>query len=501
MSQTGNAIFTKIILFIYFLLTSCCFIYCHSFVRANSLPQQQLLSEVTVIQTAQNTNDRLTKIASLQWQKGSINTTIPLIQLNPKKRYQSIIGFGCALTEASSFVFSQLNEENKEKILEAYFSPTKGLNYTIGRIHMNSCDFTLGTYSCDNVENDFQLNYFNIERDKLFIVPFVKRALEMVKKNGNGKTLNLFLSPWSPPAWMKRNFHMNGSDKPIGLINETLILNSWALFYSKFISFYKKEGINFWGLTVQNEPEYAAPYESCVYTAEFQRDFIKNYLGPRIQKDHPQTKIMIYDHNRDHVHIWAKTIYSDKEAAKYISGTAFIDLAHQVDPTKFLLASEATQGPNVVLGDWSRGESYGYDIINDLEHWASGWVDWNCLLNLQGGPTHMENWCDSLIVGDVTNQTIYFNPMYYYFGHFTKYILQNSFRIGQTKQFVKNNEELLVTSFITPENNIVTVLMNQESTLQKIQLQDQSADSDIYLEVILPPHSIKTLIYKSNVKY
>jgi glucosylceramidase len=121
---------------------------------------------------------------------------------------------------------------------------------------------------------------------------------------------------------MKGNGEMTGSSSP-GLIQTEDVFNAWALYYSKFIIAYQHEGIDFWGLTVQNEPEFAAPWEACVYNPQQEADFVKNYLGPSIKKQFPDLKIMIYDHNKDHIQNWASTIYSDLEAAKYVDGTAF----------------------------------------------------------------------------------------------------------------------------------------------------------------------------------
>jgi glucosylceramidase len=136
-----------------------------------------------------------------------------------------------------------------------------GLNYTVGRLHMNSCDFSIDSYSCDDVEGDYTLQNFNIARDKKFITPFVQAAINNTRFYNPNHKIQFFLSPWSPPAWMKINHEMNGSALPNGLINSTQVYQSWALFYSKFIKSYKQEGIDIWGLTIQNESEFAAPWE------------------------------------------------------------------------------------------------------------------------------------------------------------------------------------------------------------------------------------------------
>jgi len=289
---------------------------------------------------------------------------------------------------------------------------------------------------------------------------------------------------------------MDGSASPLGMIQNAQVFQAWALFFSKFITAYKGEGIPFWGLTVQNEPENAASYESCLYTAEAERDFVKNYLGPQISKDHPEVNLMIFDHNKDHVAIWAQTILSDPDAAKYVAGTAFhwysgpqfenLAAAHQVNPSKFLLATEACNCPGVQLGNWPRGESYGYDIIGDLNNWAIGWTDWNILLDPQGGPNHVQNYCDAPLIGDSTKQTLYFNPTYYYLGQFSKFLVPGSVRINSAC-----NGGLGCTAFLRPDNTIAVVVLNtgDNAVTFKLQQGTQAAKIDI------PDHSIATFTY------
>ena len=217
-------------------------------------------SPVAIIQTAKSTSDRLTPQPSISFQSDSQKSENHVMIVNTGKKFQSILGFGGALTEASAYVFQNMNSAIQQEILEAYYSP-QGLNYTMGRIHMNSCDFSLDSYSCNDEKNDFELTHFNINRDKKYVIPLVKRVLSLSKSYG--KTLKMYYSPWSPPAWMKRNGNMNSSWVP-GIINSSDIYQSWALHYSKFADAYRQEGIEFWGVTVQNEPEAIQTFEVCI---------------------------------------------------------------------------------------------------------------------------------------------------------------------------------------------------------------------------------------------
>eukprot|EP01089_Gocevia_fonbrunei_P014072 TRINITY_DN3774_c0_g1_i5.p1 TRINITY_DN3774_c0_g1~~TRINITY_DN3774_c0_g1_i5.p1 ORF type:complete len:494 (-),score=93.93 TRINITY_DN3774_c0_g1_i5:77-1558(-) len=466
---------------------------------------------IQVVQTARDTGDRLTPKDPIHW-SGTFNQLSDLegkniVEVHTDQKKQSVIGFGGAFTESASYIFSKLSAANQKVVLDAYWGP-KGLNYTVGRVHMNSCDFSLASYSFDNVKDDFTLANFNISHDEKWLIPFIRAALSYTH-------INLFLTPWSPPAWMKSNHQMDGSDNPCLIQSSTDVYQiTWALYYRKFIEAYKQHGINFWGMTIQNEPEANAPWESCTYTPEQERDFLKYYLGPLLQQYYPDLKIMIYDHNTDHVYKWASTILSDPEAAKYVDGIAFhwyagpnfenLDKSHEVDTKKFLLATEACNcpTPSIVNGSWINGENYGHSILGDLNHWSAGWTDWNVLLDLQGGPNHLKNYCDSPIRADTPNQILYFQPVYYYMGQFSKFISPKSVVVNSTVSLTTLSsrkispegwftDDLVATAAVTPENNVVVVVVNAKDTAVPFTL----VDGKYFANIESPPHSIQTFVY------
>jgi len=447
-------------------------------------------AQINVVQTARDTGDRLSPQAQVPWQPDFPSTYTVVV--NPTAKYQTVLGFGGALTEAAAYVYSTLSPALQKQVIEAYYGAT-GIHYTVGRIHMNSCDFSLASYSEDDSRNDYLLTNFTIAHDRKWLIPLVKAAL-----NASQAHINLFLTPWSPPSWMKINNQMDGSASPLGLIQTPQIFTSWALFFSKFITAYKSEGIDFWGLTVQNEPEFAAPWEACLYNPAAERDFVKNYLGPRIFADHPGVNIMIYDHNKDHVAIWAQTIYSDPEAAKYVAGTAFhwysgpqfpnLVAAHEADPSKFLLATEASNCPPNPSLAWPRAEAYAFDIIGDLNSWAVGWTDWNILLDTQGGPNHLNNFCDAPIIGDASKQTLSFGPSYYYLGQISKYVLPGSIRINAAC-----NGGLSCAAFLRPDNTVAVVVLNTGNAPVVFKLTQGTQAA----RVVIPLHGIATYTYKA----
>jgi len=328
------------------------------------------------------------------------------------------------------------------------------------------------------------------------MIPFILRAINATKSRGSD--IKLFLSPWSPPGWMKGNNNMISSSNP-GLIQDPNVFNAWALYFQKFIEAYASYGINYWGLTMQNEPEYApSNYEGCLYNPSQEGSFLKNYIGPLLKKSHPNITIMIFDHNKGDAPAWADGIFGDADASQYTAGIAvhwydgdhFDNLAaiHNKYPNKFIFATEACRcGPS--NDNWSYGESYGHDILGDLNNWAVGWTDWNIVLNPQGGPAHNGAACDAPIMANTGAQTIHFQPQYYYLGHFSRYLPPNTVRIG--KSDTGNHESV---AFQDPQGNVVLISLNTGGS--DVQFKLKMADTNQTALIDSPPHSIQTLYFK-----
>lgn len=351
--------------------------------------------------------------------------------------YQTIIGFGGAFTDSSSYVFSKLNSTHQSTILDMYFSDG-GLRYNMARLPIGSCDFSVTHYTYDDTIGDTNLSHFSIDHDKTQIIPFIQKAMGTLKKWSND-SLNIVASPWSPPAWMKK---LNDAYCPLYCVDCELkdeYQQTWAEYFSKFISAYQDEGISIWGVTVQNEPG-TCPllYEGMHFTAETERDYIRDYLGPTLKKDHPDVKLLIYDHNKDHIVKWSNTIYSDNVTSQFVWGTAVhwysgddfnnLESAHTLYPDKPILATEATvaREKDPENPTWSHGEHYAHDIIGDMNNWVVGFIDWNLLLDRYGGPDHagpdecqgvIKCGSDAMILADLDKQTLYPQIFYYYVGH------------------------------------------------------------------------------------
>lgn len=445
--------------------------------------------KIRVIQTSQASPDRLTEKAPVYLRKDEAGVENQLINVYDEVEYQEILGFGGAITEASAVTAAKLGEANRKKILDAYFDSEQGIGYTVCRTHINSCDFSLGNYAYVE-EEDPSLSNFDISRDKEHLIPYIQEA-----KKRAGDDFVLYASPWSPPKWMKTNGQMNngGSLKPE--FRET-----WARYYAKFIEAYEAEGLPVWGLTVQNEAKAVQRWDSCVYTAEEERDFVRDYLGPVLEKSGlSHVRLMIWDHNKERVYDRAKTAFEDVQASKYIWGIGFhwysgdhfeaLSVVHDRFPDKKLIFTEGCHEGGVQLGSWKSGERYAHDIMGNLNNWMSGWTDWNIVLDEQGGPNHVGNYCDAPIIADTTTDTLTFQSSYYYIGHFSKYIRPGAVRIGSSKY----TDRLQTTAFKNTDGTIAVVVLNRGDEELPYILRNR----DELAELLIPAHSIQTLLFSN----
>jgi len=447
-------------------------------------------TNVAIYVTAKDTGQRLICIGEAGLvDRPLVTEKEEYIFVDPSKTFQSILGIGGALTDASAETFYKLPENSRQEFLKAYFDAQDGIGYTLGRTHIHSCDFSSESYTYVET-GDKQLNSFNIAHDLKYRVPFIKEVLSAAGTN----RFTLFASPWSPPAWMKDNGDMlhGGRLKPE-------YAETWARYYCKFIRAYESEGIPIWGLTVQNEPLAIQPWESCVFSAGEERDFVKHYLGPALHKAGlKDKKIIVWDHNRGLLYDYASTILDDPAAAKYVWGVGYhwyvgdhfenVKRVKEAYPKTHLLFTEGCNGPfdSSKLNDWQWGELYAKSMINDFNDGAEGWTDWNVLLDENGGPNHVQNYCFAPIHADTkTGKLLYMNS-YFYIGHFSKFIRPGARRIISSS----STDRLLTTAFLNPDGKIAVVVLNLSDTPQpfNLSLAGKSAST------VSPAHSIVTLV-------
>ncbi|KAG3072475.1 hypothetical protein PI124_g21013 [Phytophthora idaei] len=449
--------------------------------------------------------------------------------VDSKTTYQEIIGFGGAFTDAAAINVYLMDSDVQQLIVDAYFSDT-GLQYSLGRIPIASTDFFEYVYSYNPSVDDFAMANFSIDVDKDPLsnkLGLIQRALN--ETSAASRNLTLFASSWAPPVWMTTsnttlNCEMKGY--PGGEYWEAL-----ALYYSKFIDAYEAEGIPIWGLTTQNEPtkqELATKFwQSLRFNTTTKRDFIKRDLGPLMEQNHPDLKIIILDDQKDLLLDWNASLL-DEEARSYVSGVGVhwyknLDFAfgttgdfdmvtfHDKYPDVFILAAtEACEGSLVKgLGTgvganlfdysnitWQRGENYACDVINDLASFASGWTDWNLVLNTTGGPNWADNQVDApILVDEEGGAEFYKQPMYYVMGHFSKFLVPGSLQVqlnvsNDASSMLENVDRV---AFLTPDDQLVVVLSNRDSTEKSIRMSLQAEERAVTL--VLPANTVQTVLF------
>jgi len=395
-----------------------------------------------------------------------------------------------------------MSPRNQELVLDAYFDEATGLGFKVGRLHIGSCDFSRGNWSCAEEPGDEELKSFSIERYDKSILPMIRRAQEIA-----GSQLLLMASPWSPPRWMKDTGEMLKGGKLLPQYRK-----AWAKHYVKFAKAFEAAGVPLWSMTVQNEPHASTPWENCLYTHDEERDFVRDFLGPALRESGLDVKLLVWDHNRDDMFVRAKTVYSDPEAEQFVWGVAYhwygdpryemwparegqvlydnVRRVHELRPDKHIVMSEACQEFGPRLGDWKVGERYGEAIIRDLNNWLEAWIDWNLILDASGGPNHVNNFVSAPIIVDLARDKVLFHTNFYYMGHFSRFIKPGARRILASS----NRDALEVTAFANPDGSLAAVVMNQGDF-----------DVNFWLEVAgevtkaeAPKHSISTFLLSAS---
>lgn len=443
------------------------------------------------------------------------------IKLNPNEQFQTITGFGGAFTESSAYLLNKLGKENRKKIIDAYFSKD-GANYSLTRTHMNSCDFSLDNYSYSPVEGDKELEHFSIEEDKDDLIPMIKDAMA-ASEDG----FKIFASPWTAAPWMKDNNNWVGGK----LLPE--YYDTWALFFSKYVDAYKNEGIDIWGFTVENEPlGNGNNWESMHFSPKEMTDFVEYHLGPKLEADGKgDLKILGYDQNREHLKEWVDEMFRNEASSKYFAGTAIhwyastfevfpeeLQYAHNKAPNKYLIQAEACVDSEIPVWqddnwywskeatdwgwDWAPEKDkhlhpkyspvnrYARDIIGCLNNRVDGWVDWNMVLDKQGGPNWFKNWCIAPVIVDPEADEVYFTPLFFTMSHFSKFIRPNAKVIGVDN----SDKDLLVTAAENPNGKISVVIFNETEKEKSIGLLLNGKS----VEFIIAPKAIQTVVIPKN---
>ena len=398
------------------------------------------------------------------------------IEINETAKYQSIDGFGCALTGGSAILLNQMSASNRAALLKELFAADGtniGMSYL--RISIGASDLSDRVFSYNDLpsgQTDTSMTNFSIEPERKDLIPVLKEILAI---NPNIKILG---SPWSAPTWMKtNNSSIGGSLKP-------QYYSAYAKYFVKYIQQMKTEGIRIDAITIQNEPLHGGNNPSMVMYAADQATFIKKHLGPAFAANNIDTKIIIYDHNADRTD-YPITVLNDPEAKKYVDGSAFhlyggsisdLSKVHDAHPDKALYFTEQWIGaPGNFSGD------VGWHIktlfIGGTLNWCKNIIEWNLASDPNLEP-HTQGGCTECL-GAVTLNTnvVTRNPAYYIIAHASKFVRPGSVRIGSTYL-----NHLPNVAFKTTEGRIVVLVLNDSQSVQTFRIKVGTTIYSSYLQ-------------------
>lgn len=347
------------------------------------------------------------------------------IKIDTNVKYQTHKGFGGALTESSAYVYSLLSSEQKEEFINAVFGKD-GLNYNMARLTIGSCDFSLASYDYIIDQN---LDTFNLEHEKKYLFPLLFRILKM-------RDMTFMASSWTPLAFMKDN-----NDKCHGGHLKEEFYDEYAEYLVTYIKKMRELNVNITSMTIQNEPEAVQVWESCLFDEKSEAKLakcIKNHLN---EKELNNIKLFIWDHNRDVIkRRIANTLKylneSDFDGVAYhwYDNWAFSQLTeiHKMLPHKDIFFTEGCVElliNNNQSGAFSNGMRYAKNFILDCLNYTNGFFDWNILLDSNGGPNHVGNYCEAPIMYDIKHKKLIYNYSYLMIKHFSNFVLPNARRI------------------------------------------------------------------------
>ena len=419
-------------------------------------------------------NGRVRKETFIAESKPEYGQEKNVINLYPEDKQQTWEGFGGSLTEAPAYLFSTMPEHVQRELLDAYYSPG-GLEYTLGRISLDSCDAALGNYSAitEPIPPDaLTLPGFSLERDEWYILPLLRRIWAI-------RPLELMLSPWSPPWFMKTNGERNhgGSLRPE-------YRKLWAAYFVRYIQEYEKRGIHISSLSVQNEPAAVQTWDSCIVSAEEEKSFIREELAPALKQAELDVDIYIWDHNKERAYERTRTVMDTDDMYDLVSGVAFhwysgdhfesLQYLAEWYPELKLRFSEGCVEYSVYgegAAELDNARMFGHEICRDMNAGTSSFITWSIVFDQDGGPNHVNNLCDAPILYDTATKTLHRTLSYEYIGHFSRYIVPGSEHI----RLSKFSDDLDATAFLRPDGSIAVVIMNRTSEMKRvfIRLEDE----------------------------
>lgn len=430
-------------------------------------------------------------IDKVYWQEGELsNIQYEDTLETTSNTKQTIKGFGGCFNEAGFDILKQLDEEKCKSILDSLFTQ-EGCNFNIGRLPMGASDYALEWHSYDETSGDYELKDFSIKRDKEYLLPYVKEA---INRNPN---ISFFASPWSPPTWMKTKKVYNFGT----LLFEERNLRSYANYFIKYIEAYKKEGVNIEQIHIQNEPHADQKFPSCMWTGKEMRDFIKNYLGPIFKEKGIDTEIWLGTINGPFVDFMLEggtpfsqfydqcinTVLSDKDARKYISGAGFqwggkhvIEQVELSYPEIRLMQTENECGDG--KNTWEHAE-YVFGLFwHYLQHNVESYAYWNMILPKGGVSTWGWEQNSMITINEETKEVVY-EPEFYVMKHFSHFVKPGARKIVTKGHWTSNS---LV--FENPNGDIVVILGNAMDNQREFTFKHK----EITFSTIIKEHSVNT---------
>lgn len=392
------------------------------------------------------------------FRKDRRNQELYIVNLYPQMSYQIFEGFGGAITEAVGTVLNQAAPEVSDQLLGDYFGPG-GIGYRLIRTHLDSCDFSSGEYTAGKISSNGSFTDFSLSRDEKNIIPWIHKARELA-----GCQLSVMLTPWSPLSFMKTN-----KSRLKGGRLRPEFYRAWAEYICRYILEYQRRGIKIDKLSVQNEPNAVQIWESCLFSASEEKEFLRDYLAPEIEKAGLQdTELYIWDHNKERAFDRAEALIGE-DTDRLIKGLAFhwysgdhfdaINMIRAKYPDKKLVFSEGSieysrSGKGNPLQNAQR---YAHDIIGNINAGMNCFIDWNIVLDTNGGPNHKGNFCESPVFYDTLSCDVVHNLSFYYIGHFSKFIKPGATRIGTTVY----SSDLESSGFRNPDDSLTLVILNR----------------------------------------
>jgi glucosylceramidase len=396
------------------------------------------------------------------------------IHVDPAKRHQEILGFGAAFTDASCFLLSKLNPQERQALLEEFFGAS-GLRLSVARTCMGASDYSTSVYSFDDSpEPDPDLKLFSIEHDRAYILPALKASREV------NPELFLFSSPWSPPGWMKAGGSMLG-----GSMRKEYFA-SYAQYFVKFLQAYSADGVKINAVTVQNEvdADQNGRMPAALWGQEYEIEFVKNHLGPAFERASLETKIWILDHNYN---LWGRVLdeFSDPELNKYVDGVAWHGYAgtpdamtrvHDAFPTKHCYWTEG--GPDYTSPDYATDwTKWSHTFTDVLRNSAQCIVGWNLLLDEKGKPNLGPFSCGGVVTVDSQSHKITRSGQYWAFAHLSKMIRRGAHLISSHGE-LDGIDHVAVEN---PDGSRVLVITNRGDQ-QAVQFQVEARALDLTLD-------------------